>query len=228
MALFRGEKASDVSTHFGIYHSDLYKFRARALTAMREALKDHPARPKRPHNHLGAEHEQQAISLCERYPRWSSYQVQERVGADAPDPRTIQRVRKRHGLARVPKRAPPLAPIPSLTWQDVERARHVIMQKWRLGPERISWDLQNSEGIRISPSSIKRLKREIYDAEHPASPPPSWRFYERRHPRSSGGILTYRSGSWLTRPNPQLLHGLLVPGLVRITQIPAHRRGNHA
>jgi hypothetical protein len=33
LALFRGEKASDVSTSFGICRSDLYKLRTRALAA---------------------------------------------------------------------------------------------------------------------------------------------------------------------------------------------------
>jgi hypothetical protein len=48
LALFRREKASDVSTSSGICRSDLYKFRKRALAAMREALKDHLRGPKRP------------------------------------------------------------------------------------------------------------------------------------------------------------------------------------
>jgi hypothetical protein len=38
LALFRGEKASDVSTSIGICRSDLYKLRKRALAAMREAF----------------------------------------------------------------------------------------------------------------------------------------------------------------------------------------------
>jgi transposase InsO family protein len=184
MAMFRGEHATEIATTFGMPRSDLYKFRKRALAAMRNALVDHPRGPKRAHNRLSEEREATVVSLCERYPTWSSYRVKQRLGDQGPDPRTIQRVRTRYGLARVPKRAPPLAPAPSLAWQDVERARLLIMQKWHLGPERISWDLHNSEGIRISPSSIKRLKRDIYDAEHPAPPTPQWRFYERKRPHS--------------------------------------------
>jgi Helix-turn-helix domain len=52
MALFSGEKASQISAEYHIGRSDLYKFRNRALAAMREALKDHPGGPKRPHNRL--------------------------------------------------------------------------------------------------------------------------------------------------------------------------------
>jgi hypothetical protein len=46
LALLRGKKASDVSAHSGIGRSDLYKFRTRALTAIREALIDCPRGPK--------------------------------------------------------------------------------------------------------------------------------------------------------------------------------------
>ena len=62
LALFRGEKASDVSASSGICRSDLYKFRTRALAAMREALKDHPRGPKRPHNRLAHEREQKVVA----------------------------------------------------------------------------------------------------------------------------------------------------------------------
>ena len=84
LALLRGEKASDVSTSFGICRSDLYKFRTRALAAMREALKDHPRGPKRPHNRLSDEREQQIIASCQRHPTRSSYHVRGKLGPDAP------------------------------------------------------------------------------------------------------------------------------------------------
>jgi Winged helix-turn helix len=110
LALLRGEQASDVSANSGICRSDLYKLRTRALTAMREALQDHPRGPKLPHNRLSDAQEQRVVALCQRHPTRSSYQVQEKLGSDAPSARTIQRVRKRNGVARVPKRAPPAAP----------------------------------------------------------------------------------------------------------------------
>jgi hypothetical protein len=52
LALFRGASVSRVSAQFQISCSDLYKLRARVLTAMCEALRDHPRGPKRPHKRL--------------------------------------------------------------------------------------------------------------------------------------------------------------------------------
>jgi hypothetical protein len=52
LALFRGEAVETVTTQYRIGRSDLYKFRARALVAMRVALRDQPRSPKRPHNRL--------------------------------------------------------------------------------------------------------------------------------------------------------------------------------
>jgi hypothetical protein len=46
LAMVRGVQATQVSGQFGIPRSDLYKFRKRALAAMREALVDHPRGPK--------------------------------------------------------------------------------------------------------------------------------------------------------------------------------------
>jgi hypothetical protein len=129
LALFQGEPVAQVSRQYGIGRSDLYKFRARALAAMRVALRDHPRGPKRPHNRLAADREAEVVSICARHPTWSSYQIHRRLGAPGPSARTIQRIRKRCGLARLPKRAPPSAPRQYLLWQDVERARQLIMQK---------------------------------------------------------------------------------------------------
>jgi transposase len=93
MAMFRGEHATEIATTFGMPRSDLYKFRKRALAAMRNALVDHPRGPKRAHNRLSEEREATVVSLCERYPTWSSYRVKQRLGDQGPDSRTIQRVR---------------------------------------------------------------------------------------------------------------------------------------
>ena len=67
LALWRGEKASDVSANSGICRSDLYKFRTRAPTAIREALQDHPRGPKRPGNRISDEQEQQIMVMCQRH-----------------------------------------------------------------------------------------------------------------------------------------------------------------
>jgi hypothetical protein len=107
LALFRGASVAEVSTQYRMGRGNLYKFRARALVAMREALRDRPRGPKRPHNRLDPHREEGVVAFCQRHPTLSSYQVHQRLGADAPSPRTVQRVCKRHSIARVPKRAPP-------------------------------------------------------------------------------------------------------------------------
>ena len=187
LALFKGEKASAVSTSFGICRSDLYKLRTRALAALREALKDHHRGPKRPDNRLGDDREQQIIASCQRHPTRSSYHIQEKLGSDAPSARTIQRVRKRNGIARLPKRVPPSASARQVPEQVLKRVRYLLKLRPHLGPERVVWDLRNSEQLEISASMVKRLKRKMHDALHPAPPPPPppvWQFYERRHPHS--------------------------------------------
>lgn len=55
LALFRGEPVTQVSTRYRLCRRDLYKFRQRALVAMREALGDRRRGPKRPSNRLSPE-----------------------------------------------------------------------------------------------------------------------------------------------------------------------------
>jgi hypothetical protein len=184
LALLRGEAMETVTTQYQIGRSDLYKFRARALAVMRATLNDHPRGPRRPHNRLAPQREQRVVALCQRHPILSSYQVGQRLGPDSPSPRTIQRVRKRYGIARLPKRAPPTVPRRVVSTPVKERAAQRIQEQWHLGPERISWDLQNGEGLTVSPSTVKRLKRTIHEALYLAPLPPVWRFYERHHPHS--------------------------------------------
>jgi transposase InsO family protein len=184
LALFRREPVSRVSAAFRISRSDLYKLRARALAAMHGALRDHPRGPKRPHNRLNSFREQGVVAFCQRHPTLSSSQVRQRLGADPPSPRTIQRVRQRHGLARVPKRALPAVPRQRLSSAAKEHAVQMIKEKWHLGPERIAWGLQNGEALQISSSTVKRLKHKIHEAISPPPSPPVWRFYERHHPHS--------------------------------------------
>jgi transposase InsO family protein len=187
LALFRGEKTSPVSAEFRISRSDLYKFHQRALAAICEALKDHPRGPTRPYNRLSDAREQKVLGLCQRYPTPSSYQVQKKLGSDAPRARTIQRVRKQHDRARLPKRAPPSAPARRIPEQVMPHARYRLTLRPHLGPERVVWDVQNGEHLTISTSTVKRLKRKMYEALHPTplpSPPPLWRDYERHHAHS--------------------------------------------
>jgi hypothetical protein len=181
--LQRSVGRSRVCTVSDLTH-DLYKFRTRVLAAMCEALRDHPRSPRRPHNRLAPRREQAVVSFCQRYRTWSSYQVQQRLGIEAPHPHTIQRVRKRSGLARLSKRAPPSLPARRISLYATTGAQDAVHRRPHLGPERIAWDLQNGEGLQISPATIKRLKKAIREALYPPPPSPAWRFYERRHPHS--------------------------------------------
>ena len=78
-------------------------------------------------------------------------------GADAPSPRTIQRIRARQGLGRFSKREPPIRQRRQLTPEARERVAIILAEKPYLGPERTVWDLQNSEQITVSASTIKRM-----------------------------------------------------------------------
>lgn len=187
LALFRGEAVPQVSTPYRICRSDLYEFRRRALRAMREALADQRRGPRRAHHRLDTHRAQKVISLCQRHPTHSFSQVQEKLGSDAPCARTIQRIRARHGIVRVPKRAPPSAPARQVPLRVMKRVAYILKMRPRLGPERIMWDLQNGEQLEISTSTMKRIKRQRHEALHPAPPqppPPLWRRYEHHHPHS--------------------------------------------
>lgn len=183
LALFRGEPVAQVARQYRLCRSALYTFRQRALTAIRQALGSQRRGPKRPHNHLADDREQAVVALCQRHPTWSSYTVYKHGGAGAPSPSTIRRVRRRHGLARLPKRAPATHPARRLTPETRQRAEALIQAKPYLGPERTAWDLQNDEHLTVSPSTIKRLKGRRHEACSPP-PRPVWRFYERHHPHS--------------------------------------------
>jgi transposase InsO family protein len=183
--LFRGEPVAEVSKRHQIGRSDLYKFRRRALTAMEEALADRRRGPRRSPNRVASEREAQVVALCKRHPTLSSYAVRRRYGTGAPSARTIQRIRLRHGLGRFSKREPPRAKRRQLRPEARARVAAILTEKPYLGPDRTVWDLQNAEGITISPSTLKRMKRKRRDARLPPRPPkPEWRFYERRHPHS--------------------------------------------
>jgi transposase InsO family protein len=183
--LFRGDAVADVSMRYGIGRSDVYKFRRRALTAINEALAYRRRGPRRPHNRVVRDSEAQVVALCQRHPTWSSYAVHRRCGRDAPSPRTIQRIRARHLLGRFSKREPPTRQRRQLTPEARARVNATLTEKPYLGPDRTVWDLQNADQITISPSTIKRMKRNRREALLPSRPPPpDWRFYERHHPHS--------------------------------------------
>jgi transposase InsO family protein len=87
-------------------------------------------------------------------------------------------------MVRVPKRAPPAVPRRRLSSAAKAGAAQMIQEKWHLGPARIAWDLQHGEDLPISPSTSKRLKRQVREAMSPPPPPAVWQFYERHHPHS--------------------------------------------
>jgi putative transposase len=184
LSVLGGERVDDVAARFAIPRSDLYKFRRRALEAMASALEDRPRGPRHPHNRLEPSREATVAEVCGRSPTVSSYRIRERLGPEAPSARTVQRVRGRQGLPRLPKRDQPRFRAKRLSPAEKDRIREYAKSNPYLGPQRIAWDLQNRDGIDVSPSTVKRVKREIKLAESPPAAPAVWRFYERRHPHS--------------------------------------------
>ena len=186
LELLQGNPASVVSARYGIARSSLYKFRKRALAAIQKAMKDEPRGPKQPHNRVGEE--QEVLSLCGHQPTFSSYKIAAHLEANAPSPRTIQRIRKKNHLVKYPKRNPPIHPARRFTARADRELRDLLHEKFYLGPDRLAWDLWNSKGIHVSPSTFKRRKRKWIEATAnfftPAPSTPAWRLYERHHPHS--------------------------------------------
>jgi transposase InsO family protein len=189
LALLRGEPGQQVAERFRMARSDLYKFRARALQAVRQALREQPRGPKRPHNRLSAEREQVVVKNLDQHPTWSARQLHEHLGDEAPHPRTIDRIRRRHGLTRQLKRPAPTRSVARFTPEVKTQARHLIVSKAERGPHRLAWDLRNAQGITMSPTTMKRLKRAVrletdLSPVAPLAPTANWLFYERKHPHS--------------------------------------------
>ena len=184
LAVLQGQSASHVQQQYHLGRSDLYKFKRRALVAMRAAVADQKRGPQRPANRVSGETEQQLRTVCERYPTWSSYQVQRHLGPEAPCPRTIQRVWKRCGLPRVPKRPLPRRPRKRFSAAEQHLIRATVQTKLYLGPLRLAWDLRNQHGLQVSASTVRRVKRRILTALHPPPARTQWRRYERKHPHS--------------------------------------------
>jgi transposase InsO family protein len=184
LAILRGEPVTQVSANFAICRSDLYKFRKRALDTMRDALRDEKKGPKTPHNRLDVQKEGAVRSVCERRPTLSSYEVRDRLQADAPSARTIERVRIRLGLPRLNKRDTPSFEAHRFNRDERQLIRNTVESKLYLGPYRLAWDLQNQHELKISPSTTRRVKWAILNERNPRSAPAGWRFYERNHSHS--------------------------------------------
>ena len=181
LALLRGEPVSMVIVQFGICRSDLYKFRRRALTTMWEALCDSSRGPNISHNRICKEKEEHIKAMCERYPTLSSYQIRERLDSDSPCPRTIQRVRQRLGLPRLPKRAPPQSPAKQFSSEEKQQVQQFMQSRTHLGALRLSWDVTNILKIPISAATVLRWRRKI---DGFVEVKVNWQFYERKHPHS--------------------------------------------
>lgn len=184
LVLLSGEPSAQVAARFRISRSDLYKFRRRALNAMALALADRRRGPRLPHNCLSQPQQTRIAAVCARHPTVSSYQISKRLGAAAVSPRTIQRLRQRLKLPRLPKRAAPQHTAKHLSLDEQRQVRILIRAKPYLGSQRLSWDLQNQYGISVSPSTFKRIKRRMKEKQHPLHAPVEWRFYQRKHPHS--------------------------------------------
>ena len=184
LALLGGEPVPDVTARFGMGRSILYTWRHRALTALQGALTDHRPGPQCPANRLSPAQAQPLVELAQRHPTWSAAQIHTKAGPTAPSPRTIQRLRHRYALPRLPKRPAPCRPARRLTRQVKQEARRLIEAKPELGPERLAWELQNVAHMQISPATLKRMKHARQQSQTPPPPRSQWRFYERHHPQS--------------------------------------------
>lgn len=184
LALLAGQPAAVVCQQYHICRSDLYKFKRRALEAMREAMTDRPRGPRKPSRRLAPEQEQAVKAVCERHPTFSSYQVHRSLGDDAPTPRTVQRVRHRLNLPRLPKRAAPRSPARRFSADEQQLITKTVRAKLYVGPYRLAWDLRNQHGLSVSPATIKRRKRASKEEMNPPPAPTVWRRYERKHPHS--------------------------------------------
>jgi transposase-like protein len=169
LALLGGEPVPQVMARFGMGRSILYKWRHRALQALQRALTDHRPWPQCPHNRLSPEREHPLVELAQRHPTWSAAQIHAKAGPEAPSPRTIQRLRHRCQLPRLPKRPAPRLPARRLADEVKAEARRLIEVKPWLGPERLAWEL---------------MQYAMQQEQTPPTPSPRWRFYERPHPHS--------------------------------------------
>src|SRR2546428_7787937 len=142
-----------------------------ALTATRATMSIHSRGSQSPANQLAPAQEQPLVELAQCHPTWSAAQLHAQAGSDAPSPRTIQRLRHRCALPRLPKRPVPCRPARRLTRKVKQEAHRLIEVKPWLGPERLAWELQHVAQLQISPATIKRMQRARQQAQTPPPPP---------------------------------------------------------
>src|SRR5262249_13536190 len=120
-------------------------------------------------------------------PTRNPYCVGDQLGSAAPSARTIHGGRKRNGIARLPKRAPPRTPARGIPERVGTRLRHILTRLPQLDPKRARRGVLDGEQLQMCDSAVNRHKRKMHDTHHRAPralPPPAWRFYERHHPHS--------------------------------------------
>lgn len=183
--MLAGKSVAAVSQEFKICRTSLYRLRRRATNAVRREI-ERPVERKSPvHNRLPIGKENKVMKWCERHPTLSSYRVSEKLSQledQTINPKTIQRIRKRHSLPRVPKKSIPTFKAHRFSVAEKTFIRQKIKEKLFLGGERLAWDLQNQYGISISPSTAKRIKQNILREITPPPLKPNWCFYERNNP----------------------------------------------
>src|SRR5687768_12431513 len=104
------------------------------------ALEDHPRGPYHPHNRLEPSREAKVADVCVRFPTVSSYGICERLGLEAPSARTVQRVRHRNTLPRLPKRDRPRSRAKRIADEEKARIVEYVKSKPYLGSQRLAWD----------------------------------------------------------------------------------------
>lgn len=183
--MLAGRSVAAVSQEFDICRTSLYKLRRRVRDAVRREI-ERPAKNKNPaRNRTPEEKEDKIVRLCRRYTTLSSYRISrefELAENETVNPRTVQRIRKRHSLPRVPQRPVPAFKAHRFSAGEKDFIRRYIKEKLYLGGERLSWDIRNRYGIDISPSTAKRTKQNILLERNLPPPKPNWRFYQRNHP----------------------------------------------
>ncbi len=183
--MLSGKSVAAVSEEFKICRTSLYNLRRRATDAVRREI-ERPTKNKNPgHNRTPQEKEHKIVRLCQRHTALSSYRISrkfQQTENETINPRTVQRIRKRYSLPRVPQR--PASTFKAHRFTDGEKRiiQQTIKDKMFLGGERLAWDICNRYGIIVSPSTTKRIKQSILREINPPPPKPNWHFYQRNHP----------------------------------------------
>ena len=178
LAVLAGRPWTEVTAEYRISRGRLAILRTRALEAIASAVADRaPSRP--PWNRTRPEVEGHVTRAARRYPTWPARKIAARSDTHV---RTVQRIRRRAGLPKLTKRPAPRG------WRRVvpTYVRRLLVALRRrqpfLGPQRLSWELANLHGERVSASWIRAWLRPAVVVAPPARP--VWRRYERHHTHS--------------------------------------------